>query len=72
MDLGAWLATELPAERLLQIELECRTLQADPSAPRMAALLWKQVHVQQHLLTAATKEIARLEHLLFLDTIFRD
>lgn len=64
MNLGEWMAVEIPPEKLFQIEKQCRALERHPQAGTIAAKLLKQCYHQQEMLQAAVNEIARLELLL--------
>lgn len=61
MNLGKWLAVEIPPEKLFKLEADCRAIEDNPNAGKVAALLLRHTYHQQEMLQAAVHEIARLE-----------
>lgn len=61
MNMGEWLAVQIPPERMFEIETKCRALESDPNAGKVAAMLLRQTYQQQEIIQAAVHEIARLE-----------
>ena len=64
MDFGQWMQIEIPLEKLLKLEADCRALEQSDNIGPIAANLLRQTYRQQELLQAAVHEIARLELLL--------
>lgn len=61
MDFGKWIAVKIPPEKLFKLEADCRSLEANPKAGQVAAMLLRHTYHQQEMLQAAVNEIARLE-----------
>ena len=64
MDFGKWMQIDIPLEKLLKLEADCRALEQAPDIGPIAANLLRQTYRQQELLQAAVNEITRLELLL--------